>query len=297
MQLTIITINLNNYEGLKKTIDSIRCQTWRNFEWIVIDGGSTDGSTALIESEKNNLAYWCSEPDKGVYNAMNKGVEKASGQYVLFMNSGDCLHDEKVLEDIFQDKQYSADILIGKVLHVGSNVIVNKYGIDSGLLDYWDIIKGINHQGAFTKLKVLKKYPFDENFVIISDRKFWLQTLVQNNCTVYVLDRLVADYDLTGISSTNKELYAKEEREIMKQLFSPALAYALQDYKSIRESVIYVRLTYMKHHYPLLYKLSQKMLAVILLFVLVTNKKIYDKESLYYYKAANTRKFSFLCFV
>ena len=116
MQLSIITINLNNYEGLKKTISSIRCQNWHNFEWIIIDGGSTDGSTELIESVSKDLTFWCSESDKGIYNAMNKGVAMCSGKYVLFMNSGDSLHDSKVLEDIFQDQQYDADILIGQVL-------------------------------------------------------------------------------------------------------------------------------------------------------------------------------------
>lgn len=284
MRITIVTINLNNYEGLKKTIDSIRCQTWRKFEWIVIDGGSTDGSKDLIESVKDELTYWCSEPDKGIYNAMNKGVAKAKGEYVLFMNSGDCLHDSKVLEDIFQYKQYNADILIGKVLYLGVNKIVNKCDIESGLLEYWDMNRRICHQGTFTKLDLLRKYPFDENFRIISDWKFWRQTLVLNNYSVYVLDRLVADYDLTGISAINIELKEKERKEVMSQLFSPALANGLQEYEDIKNSIIYVRLIYMKKYHPFLYKLSQKMLALILLFFMITNKKIYEKQSLYYCK-------------
>ena len=77
MKLSIITINYNNKAGLQKTIDSVVAQTWRDFEWIIIDGGSTDGSKELIEQYQQHFAYWCSEPDKGVYNAMNKGIDKA----------------------------------------------------------------------------------------------------------------------------------------------------------------------------------------------------------------------------
>ena len=284
MQLSIITINLNNYEGLKKTISSIRCQNWHNFEWIIIDGGSTDGSTELIESVSKDLTFWCSESDKGIYNAMNKGVAMCSGKYVLFMNSGDSLHDSKVLEDIFQDQQYDADILIGQVLHIGHNVIVNKYETKCGLVDHWDINRGINHQGTFTRLELLKKYPFDENFQIFSDRKFWIQTLVLHFHPVYILNRIVADYDLTGISSTNKSLEREEKEETMRQLFSPTLAKGLQDYEDIKNSVNYIRMLYMKRYHPFLYKISQKMLALILLINRCTNKKIYDRLSLYYYK-------------
>ena len=97
MKLSIITVNLNNRDGLKKTIDSVISQTFKDFEWIVIDGGSTDGSRELIEQYVNHFAYWVSEPDKGVYNAMNKGVKKAKGEYLQFLNSGDWLRDENTV--------------------------------------------------------------------------------------------------------------------------------------------------------------------------------------------------------
>ena len=90
MKLSIITVNLNNLEGLKKTYESVVCQTFTDYEWLVIDGGSTDGSREFIEQHQDKFAYWCSEPDKGIYNAMNKGIVKAKGEYLNFMNSGDC---------------------------------------------------------------------------------------------------------------------------------------------------------------------------------------------------------------
>ena len=94
MKLSIITINLNNREGLQKTIESVISQTFRDFEWIVIDGGSTDGSAELIKQYAAHFAYWVSESDKGIYNAMNKGIRQAKGEWLQFLNSGDQLYEE-----------------------------------------------------------------------------------------------------------------------------------------------------------------------------------------------------------
>ena len=112
MKLSIITINLNNRDGLQKTIDSVVSQTFRDFEWIVIDGGSTDGSKELIEQYADHFSYWVSEPDKGIYNAMNKGIKVAKGEYLQFLNSGDWLVDEKALERCFWHES-KADIAYG----------------------------------------------------------------------------------------------------------------------------------------------------------------------------------------
>ena len=117
MKLSIITINYNNCAGLKKTIDSVVAQTYRDFEWIVIDGGSTDGSRALIEQNASHLSYWVSEPDHGVYHAMNKGLDAAQGEYLLFLNSGDWLVAADTLEKCQLDST-SADVLYGDSLFV-----------------------------------------------------------------------------------------------------------------------------------------------------------------------------------
>lgn len=109
MKLSIITVNYNNFDGLKKTAESILTQTWRDFEWIIIDGASTDGSREYIVDLNENLnkngwnpiSYWCSEPDKGIYNAMNKGIVKAKGDYLNFMNSGDGFYESDTLRKIY----------------------------------------------------------------------------------------------------------------------------------------------------------------------------------------------------
>lgn len=99
--ISIITINYNNKVGLKKTIESVIQQDFNSFEFIVIDGGSTDGSYDVIQEYRNYIDYWVSEPDKGIYNAMNKGITIARGEYCNFMNSGDFFYDKNVLSSIF----------------------------------------------------------------------------------------------------------------------------------------------------------------------------------------------------
>ena len=101
MKLSIITINYNNKNGLQKTIDSVISQTFKDFEWIIIDGGSTDGSKELIEKYSQHITYWVSEPDKGIYNAMNKGIKVAKGEYLFFLNSGDYLVQPNTINQIF----------------------------------------------------------------------------------------------------------------------------------------------------------------------------------------------------
>jgi glycosyltransferase involved in cell wall biosynthesis len=100
IKLSIITINYNNRDGLEKTIRSVIDQRFTDFEFIVIDGGSTDGSVDNIRKYENKINYWCSEKDAGIYNAQNKGIKKAKGEYCLFLNSGDFLYNEDVLNKI-----------------------------------------------------------------------------------------------------------------------------------------------------------------------------------------------------
>ena len=102
-KLSIITINYNNFEGLNRTLKSVINQNLKNFEYIVIDGGSTDGSKELIEKYADKISYWVSEPDRGIYHAMNKGIVKASGEYLLFMNSGDLFYNNFILNEVIDD--------------------------------------------------------------------------------------------------------------------------------------------------------------------------------------------------
>ena len=264
MKLSIITINYNNKDGLQKTIDSVICQTWTDYEWIVIDGGSTDGSKELIEQYQDHFAYWCSEPDKGVYNAMNKGVFHAHGEYVNFMNSGDVFHSSHVLASIFA-KKLSADILIGQVKCMGENLIVNQFNHNLAGVNWKRVNEGFCHQGTFSKIGLLKAHPFDEKMKIASDWKFWCQTIVFDNCSVQNLELIVADYDMTGISSKvqNSSLQSEEREQTMRSLFPPLIIKELQDYQSLRNSPCVYNLDYLDRNNHGVFVVLRKVISFI----------------------------------
>ena len=263
MKLSIITINFNNLAGLKRTYDSVVCQTWTDYEWIVIDGGSTDGSREFIEEHQDKFAYWCSEPDKGVYNAMNKGIAKAKGVYVNFMNSGDCFHNEDVLNKVF-NLEITADILIGHVNCVGTGIVVNELCEDNNTIDLWRVIEGFCHQGTFTKLYLLKKHLFDETMKIVSDWKFWLQTIIFDKSTIQPINFIIADYDQTGISSTQTALMSEERKKVFSELFPPMLQKELNDCYRLKHSEYVVRSNYLLKNSPTFYVMGRRFLALLI---------------------------------
>lgn len=226
-KFSIITINYNNCAGLRKTIESVVNQTYTDFEYIVIDGGSTDGSAEVIREYADRIDYWVSEPDKGIYNAMNKGILKATGEYLNFMNSGDCFHSSDVLKDI---SMYNEDVVLGKY---------KRKDYDGGLGFYndnitmTDLCKGnINHQSAFIKRSFFENSLYDENYKIVSDWKFFIEILVFQNCSFRNLDIIVVDYDVEGLSSTNAELSLQERTKVLESMFPPRI---LADYELLKQ--------------------------------------------------------------
>lgn len=203
-KLSIITINLNNKEGLQKTIDSVMSQTCKDFEWIVIDGGSDDGSRELIEKYDENINYWVSEPDKGIYNAMNKGIVKSNGEYLLFLNSGDYLYNEQVIDSVF-NKIGLADFYVGFQLQ-GKRII--KVNIDTTKNLIFTLCNyPLPHQSLFIKKNVFKKYGlYREDLKIFSDWVFSFQTLILGNSSIENLNFIVSVFDISGISSTKDAL-------------------------------------------------------------------------------------------
>lgn len=150
MKLSIITVNRNNTEGLRKTIESVVSQTYTDFEYIIIDGASTDGSVDIIKEYADRITYWVSEPDNGIYNAMNKGILKAKGEYLQFLNSGDWLTNNDVLKYVF-DLRRDEDVLYGdEFLFYNINKIVRKAYPQK--LTFYDLFVGsISHEGSFYK--------------------------------------------------------------------------------------------------------------------------------------------------
>ena len=231
MLVSVITINYNNCRGLHQTILSVVHQEYQNFEFIVIDGGSTDGSLDVIKDYSENITFWVSEKDRGIYHAMNKGVAQAHGDYCLFMNSGDCFYDKDVLGRVVNSSAIE-DIIVGKVSIDKYDHIISPPPLN-GLTLYHLYSGAIPHQGAFIKTVLLRKYPYDENLKISSDWKFFVQTLILDNCSIRYLDIFVSRYDMNGVSSSNPELMRKEKDETLKKLFPIRI---LEDYRRYKLS-------------------------------------------------------------
>ena len=212
-EFSIITVNYNNTDGLRKTIQSVINQDFKDFEFIIIDGGSTDGSVEVIKEYEKHITYWISEPDKGIYHAMNKGILQAHGEYLNFMNSGDCLYNRQTLK-LVHEKSNNEDLILGwretdKGLIETFNPQITALSLFEG---------GLFHQAAFIKRFLAQKYPYNENRKIVSDWQFFFKTIIIENCNYTVIEQPLCLYDTTGISCTNTKAAFLEKGELLKEM-------------------------------------------------------------------------------
>lgn len=256
--VSIITVNLNNLDGLKKTIQSVLEQTYSEIDWIVIDGGSTDGSRELIEQYADRFAYWVSEPDKGVYNAMNKGIRAAKGDYLQFLNSGDILWDKDVLEKVFSEK-HDADILYSDCYFVENEKVLWErcYPDVISLREILDI--NFVHNGMFFKRELFEHELYDESLKISSDFKFNVEKVLENKKFVHVPVFTIA-YDATGISSTQIDLLFKEQRSIENSLISPSIMKDIDQLRGLAKDNCLERIQAHRNRSRLCHKLVTAML-------------------------------------
>ncbi len=263
MKLSIITINLNNCEGLEKTIKSVISQQFPDFEFIVIDGGSSDGSLECIKEHQSHIQYWVSEPDTGIYNAMNKGIAQAKGDYCLFLNSGDWLVENVLMDDFGSD--FEEDIIYGNSYLAYSNETVEELTYPSVLSMRYFLSATIGHQCTFIKRTILKAYGgYSEKFKIHADYEFWIKAIVIGNCSVRHLPIYLSYYDMSGISSRPNEWSQKEHKSILDAYFS-AKVLADYEYWKIREKEMEILMWY--KHQRILYPL------LVLLYKVVKNIK------------------------
>ncbi len=219
MKISIITINLNNLRGLKRTMESIVSQTSKDYEWIVIDGGSTDGSKELIEQNVEHITYWESESDRGIYHAMNKGIEKAKGDYLQFLNSGDSLAGVDIVES-FVSKQSNADIIYGNAIYtsVDGKEVRRFIAPDTLRLSYfWS--HALNHQATFFRRRCFERFRYNEENRIASDTELYMQ-LLYHGYTFEKWDRFVERFELGGLSSLeNKDEFG----DIVNRILPPGI--------------------------------------------------------------------------
>lgn len=230
MILSIITINRNNAVGLEKTMRSVAAQTFKELEYIVIDGASTDGSVEVIKSLESEFAHlkWVSEPDAGIYNAMNKGLRMASGDYIQILNSADCLAAPEVTERMLEEleKQSFPFILYGNMVKCfpDGRKMVDKCFAGQEITMLGMYTGTLNHDPAYIRRDLFEKYGYyDESLKIVSDWKWYLQALILGDEIPQYVDMDVTLFDMTGISETNKELDKKEREMVLEQLFPKAI--------------------------------------------------------------------------
>lgn len=257
MMLTIITINRNNASGLSKTMQSILEQGFKDFEYVVVDGASTDESVKTLKEFESSLGErlkWVSEPDKGIYNAMNKGIRMASGEYVQFLNSGDCLASPDVTEKMIAalEKEGKPSILYGNMLKDMANGRLLRdrcfAGQDITFLGFYT--GTLNHSPAYIKKSLFEKYGYyDESLKIVSDWKWYLQAIILGGERPIYTDIDVTLFDMTGISESNKELDKKERKDVLSALINPRI---LADYDKWSRSIDMMKRI---ERHPIAYKL------------------------------------------
>lgn len=232
MKFSIITINYNNCVGLQKTIRSVINLNYKDYEFIVIDGGSTDGSVDIIKQSEQFITYWISEKDGGIYNAMNKGIRQAKGEYLNFMNSGDTFYAPDVLDKV--DKLLdNYDIIVGKEFH--QNPVTGESAstfFPSRLSMVTFVVSYLPHQSGFIRRTLFDTMPYDESLRIVSDWKFYMYQLVCNESSVKLIDLIISKREQNGISNSNSTLNSIEREQVLKGLLPPGV---LKDYNSMAQ--------------------------------------------------------------
>lgn len=223
-KLSIITINRNDANGLKKTIDSVISQSGQNFEFIVIDGASQDKSVSIIQDNVEHIDYWVSEEDSGIYNAMNKGMAVAKGEYCLFLNSGDFLYNSSVIATLLNLELTDDIISFGCKIDKSNGSYINS---PPRTVSLYTFTRGsLCHPSTLIKTSILQQNRgYDENYKILSDWKFFLEALIIDKCTYSSnADIVLTIFDgINGISSTSAKMEASLATEILKKKFPKIL--------------------------------------------------------------------------
>lgn len=273
MKITVITINLNNIGGLKRTAQSVINQPSNDFEWIIVDGNSSDGSKEYIQNIKTckNLK-WISEKDNGIYDAMNKGTLMASGEYIIFMNSGD-----QFIPGILADGLIStltADIEYGDCIVTADHVkfSLSKQPENLTFQNFYDGC--ICHQATFIKRNIQLKYPYDPSLKLASCRKFFIDTIIFGEIKANYISKPIAIYDTTGVSSTQRHKLLEELEEVIPQYIPPLLLKDLEKQRRtnriIRNSKIFSTLE-QAHSFSKRKDIFEKLVLILARLLLTKN--------------------------
>ncbi|RZL46748.1 MAG: glycosyltransferase [Pedobacter sp.] len=230
MKISVVTINYNNSQGLEKTIKSVVDQTYHDIEYLVVDGGSTDGSIDVIQKYQDQVSWFCSEKDNGIYNAMNKGIKQSNGEYLLFLNSGDFLIENTIIEKI-EAFGLDKDLIYGDLTFFDTEKKWNWLLPD--MLTFEHFYKStIPHPSTFIKKQLFEKVGlYDEQLKIVSDWKFFIMAAAKFNCTYKHIPLITTEYSFDGLSSNpeNLKLIEEERLKVLNEEFS----LFLKDYENL----------------------------------------------------------------
>lgn len=210
-KITVITVTYNCVSTLEATIQSVLGQSYPNIEYIIIDGGSGDGTVGVIERYSDRLAYWVSEQDGGIYDAMNKGIAAATGDYINFMNAGDMFHAPTALADLVSNMDLDADVVCGDTI---IRTAVGQYVRNVPPFSMLDTTMIIGHQSALIRTALHQQIPYDTSFKISGDYNFFYTCYKQGKVFQYIAS-VVATFDaVEGVSNNNYRLSVKENARI-----------------------------------------------------------------------------------
>lgn len=221
--ISIVTVVYNGESTLEQTIQSVLNQNYDNVEYIIVDGGSKDRTLDIIKKYEDKIDYWQSEPDKGIYDAMNKGINLASGDFINFMNSGDYFANEFVIEKI---SKFSQDIIYGNVLIKQNEKIIELKHKDKLRFFYFAREATICHQSIFAKKSTFENNLFDQNYKIVADRVWLKHCIDDKKCTYYHVDIPVCFYDNNGLSSDLSKQHEDSMRFIKNEYGFLGIIYA-----------------------------------------------------------------------
>ena len=207
-KITVVTVVYNAVSILEDTIKSVLNQTYSNIEYIIIDGNSTDGTVDIIKKYQSEITYWLSEPDKGIYDAMNKAIDKAAGKWINFMNAGDLFYSPTALSEIFDNGQdYSSyEAIYGDAEYRLKNISYIKQAYDCDR----DHFMPFSHQASFVRMDIAKRNKFNLDYKIAADTEFFLR-LNREGAYLKHVSVVVCSYNaLEGMSMHNEVKHTKE---------------------------------------------------------------------------------------
>lgn len=211
-RISVVTVCFNAVNTIEKTILSVINQTYQNVEYIIIDGASTDGTIDIVNKYRDKITYFVSEPDKGIYDAMNKGIKAATGDWIHFLNAGDTYHDNTILECFFPLIEDSTQIAYGDTLYIFSIAQKVRKALP---LDKMNEMMPIGHPATFVKATYHKQYLFDTTYRSSGDYKFIYDSYYHSKAKFQYIPLVVADFDAeSGVSTSNPLLVAKEDARL-----------------------------------------------------------------------------------